>query len=251
MTHPFVARHYGARAHDYVASAVHSQGQDLDLIERSVAGRGLGRVLDLGCGGGHVSYRLAPHVQEVVACDITPAMLEAVAQEAGRRGLPNITTVLAPAENLPFAAGTFDAVFCRFTTHHWADALAGLIEARRVLSPEGTAVFVDVVAPPSALSDSWLQTLELLRDPSHVRDYSVAEWTAMLGQAGFVVRSMQMHRLPMAFESWVARTKTSASCVAAIRALQQNAPDDVTRGFEMAADGSFTLDVGCFEVTAS
>jgi ubiquinone/menaquinone biosynthesis C-methylase UbiE len=250
MTQPFAARHYGERAHDYVASAVHSQGQDLDLIERSVAGRGLGRVLDLGCGGGHVSYRLAPHVREVVACDITPAMLEAVAQEAGRRGQSNISTVLAPAENLPFAAGTFDAVFCRFTTHHWADALAGLVQARRVLSPEGMAVFIDVTAPPVALFDSWLQTLELLRDPSHVRDYSMAEWTAMLGQAGFAVRSMQTHRLPMAFESWVARTKTSAPCVAAIRALQQNAPDDVTRFFEMAADGSFTLDVGCFEVTA-
>lgn len=181
MTQPFVARHYGERAQDYVASAVHSQGQDLDLIERSVAGRGLRRVLDLGCGGGHVSYRLAPHVQEVVACDVTPAMLDAVAQEAGRRGLSNISTVLAPAENLPFAAGTFDAVFCRFTTHHWANALAGLIQARRVLAPDGVAVFIDVTASSSALCDSWLQTLELLRDLSHVRDYSMAEWTAMLG----------------------------------------------------------------------
>lgn len=251
MTQPFVARHYGERAQDYVASAVHSQGQDLDLIERSVAGRGLRRVLDLGCGGGHVSYRLAPHVQEVVACDVTPAMLDAVAQEAGRRGLSNISTVLAPAENLPFAAGTFDAVFCRFTTHHWANALAGLIQARRVLAPDGVAVFIDVTAPSSALCDSWLQTLELLRDLSHVRDYSMAEWTAMLGQAGFTVRSMQTHRLPMVFESWVARTKTSPTCVAAIRALQQSAPEEVTRFFEMAADGSFMLDVSSFEVTAS
>ncbi|WP_264816008.1 class I SAM-dependent methyltransferase, partial [Acidomonas methanolica] len=82
MSGDYVARHYGERAGDYVASAVHSQGADLDAIERLVAGKGMRRVLDLGCGGGHVSYRLAPHVGEVVACDVTAPMLAAVTEEA-------------------------------------------------------------------------------------------------------------------------------------------------------------------------
>ncbi|WP_375271552.1 class I SAM-dependent methyltransferase [Gluconacetobacter dulcium] len=80
-----------------MTSAVHAEGADLEAIERQVAGKGLRRVLDLGCGGGHVSYRLALHVAEVVACDVTREMLDAVRQEAGRRSLTNISTVHAPA----------------------------------------------------------------------------------------------------------------------------------------------------------
>lgn len=247
MTEPYAAKHYAARAQDYVTSIVHSQGSDLDRIESLVAGKKLGRVLDIGCGGGHVTYRLAPHVGEVVACDVTGQMLDAVAQEAARQGLSNVTVVQAPAEKLPFEHGSFDAVFCRFTTHHWSDALAGLREARRVLVPSGMALFIDVTAPPSALLDSWLQSMELLRDISHVRDYTVAEWTTLLGQAGFVLQSIGTHRLRMDFESWIARTKTPSVRVAAIRSLQQAAPDDVMRHFEIEADGSFMIDVRTFQ----
>ncbi|WP_225197339.1 class I SAM-dependent methyltransferase [Gluconobacter oxydans] len=248
MTEPYAAKHYSARAQDYVSSTVHSQGSDLDMIERLVVKKELRRVLDLGCGGGHVTYRLAPHVGEVVACDVTGPMLDAVTQEAARRGLSNVTAVQTPAEELPFEDGGFDAVFCRFTTHHWSDAIAGLREAGRVLSPSGTALFIDVTAPPSALLDSWLQSMELLRDLSHVRDYTVAEWAALLGQAGFVLQAVGTHRLRMDFESWVARTKTPSERVVAIRSLQQAAPEDVKRYFGIEADGSFMIDVSSFQV---
>ncbi|GAA3675758.1 class I SAM-dependent methyltransferase [Acetobacter lovaniensis] len=246
VSEPYTAKHYALRAQDYVTSTVHSQGSDLDRVESLVAGKELRRVLDIGCGGGHVTYRLAPHVGEVVACDVTGPMLDAVAQEAARQGLSNVTIVQAPAEKLPFEHGSFDAVFCRFTTHHWSDALAGLREARRVLAPSGMALFIDVTAPPSGLLDSWLQSMELLRDISHVRDYTVAEWTAMVGQAGFILQSVGTHRLRMDFESWIARTKTPPERVAAIRSLQQAAPDDVTRYFGIEADGSFMIDISSF-----
>ncbi|WP_395371258.1 class I SAM-dependent methyltransferase [Komagataeibacter diospyri] len=248
MTDSYAARHYGDRAQGYVASTVHGQGSDLDRIEHLVAGKDLRRVLDLGCGGGHVTYRLAPHVEEVVACDVTAPMLEAVTQEAARQGLDNVTTLQAPAEELPFEAGTFDAAFCRFTTHHWSDALAGLREARRVLAPSGMALFIDVTAPSLALLDSWLQSMELLRDISHVRNYSSAGWTAFLGQAGFALEAFQTHRLRMDFASWVARTKTPTERVMAIRSLQQAAPEEVKHYFGIEADGSFMIDVGSFQV---
>ncbi|MBB2201050.1 class I SAM-dependent methyltransferase [Gluconacetobacter tumulisoli] len=238
----FAARHYGARAANYVSSAVHGAGADLDEIERVVAGRDLRRVLDLGCGGGHVAYRAAPHVDEVVACDVTPEMLEVVAHTARQRGLDNIVTRRAAAESLPFADGAFDAVLCRFTAHHWSDMEAGMREARRVLASGGIAVFADVVAPADPLCDSWLQTMELLRDPSHVRDYRVAEWIAVLGRAGFAVRRMTSHRLRMEFADWIARTRTPAERAAAIRSLQIEAPATVRAAFAVENDGSFTLD---------
>ncbi|CEP64529.1 class I SAM-dependent methyltransferase LALA0_S12e00980g [Lachancea lanzarotensis] len=242
----YTARQYDPRARDYVTSTVHSQGPDLATLDTLVRSNRFQNVLDLGCGGGHVSYCVAPHAGQVVACDVAQEMLTSVQQEAEERGLTNISFVQSCAEKLPFADGHFDAIFCRFTTHHWDNALAGLQEARRVLKPAGIAVFIDVTAPRSPLFDTWLQTLELLRDVSHTRDFSVAEWATLLANAGFNIRNTGTHRLRMEFESWIARTKTPAERVTAIRSLQNCAPSDVVNYFDIESDGSFTIDVTTF-----
>lgn len=245
MTTPqqrFVADHYGPRAQDYVSSEVHRQGPDLDQIETELRAMAPGHVLDLGCGGGHVAYRAAPLARDVVACDVTPDMLDAVRRTAAERGLKNITVQPASAERLPFDNGVFDTVVARYTTHHWHDPQAGLREARRVLKAGGRAIFVDVISPEHPLLDSWLQTLELLRDVSHVRNYRVSEWIAAIGSAGFAVDGITRRRLPLRFADWVARTQTPGVQVDAIRALQATAPEEVRQHFAIEADGSFVLD---------
>ena len=64
-----VAAQFGPRAAAYVTSAVHSQGPDLEELAALVSGHPQARVLDLGCGGGHVGFHAAPHVREVVCYD--------------------------------------------------------------------------------------------------------------------------------------------------------------------------------------
>ena len=238
----FVARQYSARANDYVASEVHRQGADLDQIEALLKAQRYEKLLDLGCGGGHVSYRAAPLVGQVVACDVTASMLGVVEAAATAQGLPNITVQQAPAERLPFVDASFDIVVARFTTHHWQDRDAGLREARRVLKPGGRAVFIDTIAPENPLLDTYLQAIELLRDISHVRNYRLSEWIAALAHAGFAVESLTPRRLVLGFGDWLALTKTDADHVVAIRSLQRLAPEEVRGHFAMAEDGSFTLD---------
>jgi predicted TPR repeat methyltransferase len=51
----FTAEQYAPRAQDYVTSINHSTGDDLAQMEAELRGQGQARVLDLGCGGGHVS----------------------------------------------------------------------------------------------------------------------------------------------------------------------------------------------------
>ncbi len=115
-------------------------------------------------------------------------------------------------------------------------------EARRVVRANGLAFFMDAVAPPDRAADTHLQAVELLRDPSHVRDYAVTEWLAMLGRAGFAVETVARRRLRMAFDTWTARTAVPPATAAAIRALQGGASSAVRAHFAIAPDGSFDLD---------
>ena len=237
---------YNTRASAYVNSAVHAAGQDLDLIAQVLANQRGAVALDVGCGGGHLTYRLAPLVSQVVACDLAESMLAAVAEQASLRGLPNIATRAAAAESLPFEVATFDVVATRFSAHHWHAFAEGIAEMARVLKPGGLALMSDVVSPGVSLLDTWLQTLELLRDPSHVRDASTAEWDAGLAAAGLAIERIEHFRLRLDFATWVARMDTPEPQVTAIRMLQARAASAVKDYFEMEEDSSFTVDTALF-----
>lgn len=237
-----VAEQFGARAAAYLNSPVHAQGPDLArLVELAQASHPV-RALDIGCGGGHVTYALAPLAEAVTACDLSPEMLETVSAESTRRGLANVSTAKGCAEALPFAVASFDFLASRYSAHHWSDFAAGLREARRVARPGATAVFMDVLGADRPDIDTWLQSLELLRDPSHVRDYSLSQWSRELAAAGFQVARVTTFRLPLDFTAWVGRMRPSATAVAALRELQIRMPAAVARHMDLSADGGFTLD---------
>ena len=208
------------------------------------------RAADLGSGGGHVAYRLASHAQSVMAIDLSAAMLEAVQETAHKRGILNIETCVAPAEDLPLEDATFDMLCCRFSAHHWRNFQVGVREARRVLKPAGTAIFIDVVSSGNPVFDTHLQAVELLRDPSHVCNYTDAQWTAALSNAGFRVNSTRKRRLRMDFQSWVDRMRTPDVHRVAIRSLQEWASTDTASYFEIEADGSFSFDTLQIEASA-
>ncbi len=247
MSHEcLVETQFGARANAYAESSVHAKGDDLSALTQMAQDYPHGRVLDLGCGGGHVSFHAATHVREVVAYDLSSDMLGVVAELARRRQIENLRTQKGCVEKLPFGDQTFDLVLSRYSAHHWRDLGAGLREAGRVLKCGGRAGFVDVISPGPALLDSFLQTLELLRDPSHVRDYSRAEWEMALASSGFECERTQRFRVSLKFAEWIERMRTPPIQAQAIRALQQAISSDIRDYFEIAPDGSFTIDVVLF-----
>lgn len=245
-----VTNQFGPRAKAYVESAVHSQGADLQRIAAVAAATGPARAIDFGCGGGHVTYAMAPHADQTVACDLSGEMLAAVRDTAASRGLANVLTVESSVEKLSLEDASFGMLGCRYSAHHWRHVDAGLAEARRILKPGSPALFVDVVAPAEPLLDTHLQSVELLRDTSHVRDYSIAEWQAKLGKAGFKVDHVETWRVRMDFPVWIARMATPDALAQAIRLIQQSAPDEVKTHFAIEADGSFMLDMALFEAVA-
>lgn len=238
-----VQRQFGEQAAAYLTSAVHAQGTEFALLQAEVQGRSDARVLDLGCGAGHVSFNVAAAVGEVVAYDLSQQMLDVVRDTAVARGLDNVSTRHGAAERLPFEDGEFDFVFSRYSAHHWSDLGLALREVRRVLKPGGVAAFIDVMSPGSPLLDTYLQTVEVLRDTSHVRDYSAAEWLRQVSEAGLFTRSHTRQRLHLEYTSWVERMRTPEAMRAAIRELQQAVGSEVREYFEIAEDGSFSTDV--------
>jgi len=207
-------------------------------------------VLDLGCGGGHVSFAMAPHVSRLTAFDLSEDMLAVVKAEALERGLDKLHARSGRAEQLPFGDQSFDLVATRFSAHHWADVPAALAEVRRVLRPAGQLVVIDVIAPEQPLFDTVLQSAELLRDASHVRDYRISEWLHMLATAGFDTSVRSQWRLPMAFDAWFARIRTPQLRADAVRDLFERAPEEARQYFAVQTGLSFEIDVAWFDATA-
>lgn len=162
--------------------------------------------LDVATGGGHTAVALSPLVRRVVASDLTPEMLAEARTLARERGRRNVEFVAADAENLPFAGGAFDRVACRIAPHHFPEVAAAVSEMVRVAKPGGLVGIVDSVAPEDPALDAFINGVERVRDPSHVRSYRVEEWVCLLQEAGltllFVSCSWKAHRFP----EWVART---------------------------------------------
>jgi ubiquinone/menaquinone biosynthesis C-methylase UbiE len=240
------ARQFGDTAANYLSSSVHAQGADLDRLEQLARRLQPLRALDLGCGAGHTAFALARGgARQVIACDPSPPMLAVVVAEARARELSAIQVIGGTAEGLQFDDSSFDLVATRFSAHHWPSVPAALREVARVLKPQGRFVVIDVIAPEAALLDTTLQTLELLRDRSHVRDYRESEWQQMLAAAGFADLISNVWKLPLQFDSWVRRIATPSRRIEALRAVFEDLPSEARSYFAVQADGSFTSD-GCW-----
>ncbi|EPS5531628.1 methyltransferase domain-containing protein [Klebsiella pneumoniae] len=245
--HDNVEKQFGSQASAYLTSAVHASGRDLQRLAERLADFPQAKVLDMGCGAGHASFTSAGQVAEVTAYDLSSQMLEVVAAAAKEKGFSNIVTQQGYAETLPFADASFDVVISRYSAHHWHDVGQALREVKRVLKPGGVIIVMDVMSPGHPVRDVWLQTVEALRDTSHVRNYSSGEWLTLATEAGLVINQLLTDRLPLEFSSWVARMRTPEPLVEAIRLYQQSASAEVKAYFELQEDGSFTSDTILFE----
>jgi ubiquinone/menaquinone biosynthesis C-methylase UbiE len=94
------------------------------------------RLLDAGGGTGRAGVALRSMVREVVVADPAPGML----RRAAGKGLE---TVRAPAESLPFAAGTFERIIMVDALHHVFDQHQSACELFRILAPGGRIVIIE------------------------------------------------------------------------------------------------------------
>lgn len=239
---------FDPRAEAYLTSPVHAAGPDLEFADALLGAlpARTEQALDIGCGGGHLAFRLAPRVRHMVALDPSPNMVATVARSAQHRGLSQIATCTASAESLPFADASFELVCTRYSAHHWLDLDCAIREMHRVLTPGGHLLIIDVLGADDALVDTHLQAMEVLRDASHVRDRSVREWRAIVGAQGLAELDHRGWPTRLTFTAWVGRMDTPRLRRAAVRTLQREAPEEVREALAIADDGSFTVHTGLF-----
>jgi SAM-dependent methyltransferase len=179
---------WSERAEAYRTSAIHSAGEDLDLVVAwCEPGPGV-TVLDVATGGGHVARRLREAGATVVTADPAPGMR---------------ADTTAAAEHLPFADVSFDAVACRVAAHHFTDVQSAVSEMARVARHR-------VVVCDNTFVSEVSEEADRLRDPTHVRNYGVAEWHMFFEQAGLEVADERFLQRPLEIEPWLDRAGTPA-----------------------------------------
>jgi SAM-dependent methyltransferase len=179
-----VQRQFGRTAAAYVESATHARGEDLDRIVALATEHGGTRLVDVGTGVGHTLRRVAPSFVSAIGVDATREMLEAGRGVLAGAGVANAILVQADATALPIASASADVVTSRLAAHHFADAAAAFREIARILPPGGLFVLVDNFAPDDPALETFINELETLRDPSHVRNHTVRGWRDLLERAG-------------------------------------------------------------------
>jgi ubiquinone/menaquinone biosynthesis C-methylase UbiE len=212
-----VREQFGRTAEGYVRNRGFATGEDLAEAARLLKPTPEDSLLDVACGGGHTALYFAPLVRSVVASDLTMQMLKK-AQEfiSEEGGVENVTFREADAEDLPFPAGAFTLLTCRIAPHHFPDVPRAMREFYRVLRRGGRMVVIDTLLPEDPEIADFYQTMEKMRDPTHIRAYTEAEWIAMIGEAGFIVH--ETRRLPKThdFQEWAKRAGLNREAVQAL-----------------------------------
>jgi ubiquinone/menaquinone biosynthesis C-methylase UbiE len=246
MSKTAVQEQFGKTAAHYLTSKPHAAGKSLERLVALTSPQKNWHALDVATGGGHVAYTFAPHVARMWATDITQEMLHMVKGEAAKRGLANIRTAYAKAEALPFEDESFDLVTCRIAPHHFDSIPEFLAEVRRVLKPGGLFALVDNVVPPGSVGD-YVNAFERLRDPSHLRAWTMDEWRDALRVAGLRTTHEEQIYKTMEFKSWAARY--DATMQALLRAMLSQVTPEVKATLDPQGSGAeltFRLCEGLF-----
>lgn len=223
---------FGQFAERYVTSQSHAKGSDLDRLFEIANPQADWLVLDVATGGGHTALKFAPHVQSVIASDLTFKMLAAAKEFIRGKAGRNVTFELAEAEHLPFASDRFDLVTCRIAPHHFSDCAGFIREGQRVLKEGGMLLVQDHLLPEDQTAARLIDAFERLRDPSHQRAFSRSEWVGMFEQGGLQVVHTQEILKRHDLLPWAGRQGCSAETLAQLREMIKTAPPPAADWFE-------------------
>jgi SAM-dependent methyltransferase len=163
-------------------------------------------VLELGCGGGQWSVALGARGIRVTGLDLSSGQLAYATRLAAHHDV-DVPFVHASAEAIPFAAGSFDVVFCDHGAMTFAAPERSVPEVARILRRGGRLVFCNSTQLRAiCLDDDWQITTTLHRPAFGTRrltdgesvDFvlSHGEWIKLFRASGLVVDDLVELRPP-------------------------------------------------------
>ena len=206
------AEPWSARAELYRTSTAHSQGPDLELVVEWA--EGLQTAIDVATGGGHVARRLRDAGLQVVSCDPAPGMRPDVICFAEE--LPVRRALVRPRRH-PRRGSSLQRTCRRRRASSVASRDRGSSSSTRSTAGED------------------MEEAEKLRDPSHVRNYSEAEWRGFFETAGIEVEEVRIFSYPIELEPWLERTECTGADAERARALLADRVTDGNVTFERIA----------------
>ncbi len=197
-----------------------SQEESLRLILAATKVTGDDNVLDVACGPGLVAFAFAEVARQVVAIDVTPAMIERARALQAQRSLSNITWHVGDVTQLPFKDAEFSVVCCRYAFHHFQDPRLVATEMVRVCAPGGRIAMADVFTSPDTV-DAYNE-LEKLRDPSHVRALDLRELVGLAVGRGLANIQTQFYWMEVELETLMRASFPAAGDDKRVRELLTN-----------------------------
>ncbi len=209
--------HFTRQAEPFVQRYVYQNDPLLDLMVDCAKVKSGDMVLDVACGPGIVSCFFARRAGHVTGIDFVPAMLARAQRYQDEQKVGNVSWQLGSSTELLFPDASFDRVITRFSFHHFLEPAAALGEMKRVAKPNGIVLVCDVAPIPEAQAsfNQW----EILRDPSHTRALTEAEFLSMGEDAGLVCERCEHYGLDLVLEELLAGSFPRPGDAERIRAL--------------------------------
>lgn len=164
-------------------------------------GADLDAVLDVACGTGLLTRKLAQEHRTVHGLDLSRGML----RQAHRRTPPalqeRIDYARGDAERLPFGEAFFDAVTCSGAFYFFPELRKVLNEIHRVLQPDGRLAGMTVVREGPLGFRLSEHLLSLYQSIGTYRVYEQSEFLRALGDAGFKDVDREVHGCVLLFDA--------------------------------------------------
>lgn len=229
---------FSKSAERYLDSADHRTGADLVVISETAHAMLPGVTLDIATGAGHALRAAAPYSGYCLAVDLTVEMLKVAREHLTGAGLNQMGYVQARADRLPLSDGSVNLVTCRIACHHFSSIPDFLSEIRRVLAPRGRIVMVDSIVPSDEKAGEFLNRVEQLRDPSHVRSFTMRQWLEFFNIGKLPIASVSTFERTHPFTEWSRRVIQKEKDLKEVERSFQEAPDNLKKLFRIEQDSN-------------
>ena len=175
--------------------------ETLSLLSTALPQPGAGlRILDLGCGEGHITEAIRKQWPQAGICAFDYSLS---AIQTAQRQYPSIEFAVADAYAIPYGPATMDAAAMNNLWEHVPDPLRLLSQIHRVLKPGGHVI---ISTPSRYRLENLLRVISgepiIFMSKHHVTEYTVGQVIEQLRFGGFEVIASRSTRIGSAERSW-------------------------------------------------